>query len=104
MRGPLSAVARYLARLARGASQGWNDFWFTPAEPALLGLIRILTGMMLLYNHAIWGVVLNDFYGRDSWLSQELIAEVPGEVRPYVYTFWSFVPQNWDLARPTPSR
>jgi len=93
LRGPLSAVALYLARLARGASQGWNDFWYTPAEPALLGLIRILTGMMLLYNHAIWGVVLNDFYGRDSWLSQELIAQFLEN--QYVYTFWSFVPPDW---------
>ena len=48
MRRALSAVVRYLATLASSLARGWNDFWYTPADPSLLGLIRILTGLVLL--------------------------------------------------------
>ena len=76
MRAPLRAqsVATWPTSAAPRHGAG-IDFWYTPVDPALLGLIRILTGMMLLYNHAIWGVVLNDFFGPDSWLSQDLVAD-----------------------------
>ena len=56
-------------------------------------MIRILTGMMLLYNHAIWGIVLDDFFGPDSWASRDLVAQVLED--QYVYTFWWYVPPRW---------
>ncbi len=92
MRTPIGPVGRYLADLGRATARGWNRFWYTPVDPTLLGLIRILTGMLLLYNHAIWGVVLNDFFGPDSWLSQDLVADYFRT--QYVYSFWHFVPER----------
>jgi Vitamin K-dependent gamma-carboxylase len=93
LRRPVSAAGRYLVSLARGLARGWNDFWYTPVDPALLAMIRILTGMMLLYNHAIWGLVLNDFFGLDSWASRDLAGEVFAD--QYVYSFWWNVPPGW---------
>src|SRR5262249_53271185 len=29
--------------------QGWNRFWFTPADPTLLGFMRICCGLVVLY-------------------------------------------------------
>jgi hypothetical protein len=93
VRRAVNAVVRYPAALASGLARGWNDFWYTPVDPSLLGLIRIMTGMMLLYDHAIWGLVLGDFFGRDSWISRDLVDLVlRGQ---YTYTFWWWVPSGW---------
>jgi Vitamin K-dependent gamma-carboxylase len=93
LRQPLRAAGDYLVKLARSLARGWNDFWYTPADPGLLGLIRILTGMMLLYNHAIWGVVLDDFFGPYSWASRELAQKIFED--QYAFTFWWSVPPRW---------
>jgi hypothetical protein len=51
------------------AVAGWQRFWFTPADPATLALIRIFAGLMLLYTHAVWSLGLEDFFGPHSWVS-----------------------------------
>jgi hypothetical protein len=53
----------------REAIEGWNRFWFTPADPATLSLIRVLAGLMLLYTHAVWTLELDDFFADDGWIS-----------------------------------
>jgi hypothetical protein len=88
----MSPVLSYLADSARAAAEAWNEFWFAPADPTLLGVIRILTGLMLLYTHAVWGLVLERFFGPKSWLSPELVRALQeGE---YIYSFWWLVPGN----------
>lgn len=42
----------------------WNRFWFTPDDPALLGLLRVLVGAMVFYTHAVWTFDLEKFFGR----------------------------------------
>jgi hypothetical protein len=59
----------YLRELTQAALAGWNRFWFAPADPATLGLIRILAGAMLLYTHLVWTLGLADFFGADAWVS-----------------------------------
>ncbi len=56
------------------AANGWNRFWFTPADPTTLCVIRILAGLMLFYSHAVWTLDLSAFFGEQSWLSREVIA------------------------------
>ena len=51
--------------------RGWDQFWFTPAAPHTLALIRILTGLMLFYTHLVWTVDLEAFLGVHSWISTE---------------------------------
>jgi uncharacterized membrane protein YphA (DoxX/SURF4 family) len=93
MRGILSAVAGYPAELGRQSAAGWNRFWFAPADPTLLGVIRFLTGLMLLYNHAVWGLALADFFGPDGWISADL-AEVTQHTQT-AYSFWWLVPPRY---------
>ena len=78
MRRVLNPVARYLADSARSLAEGWDAFWFTPADPTLLGVLRVLTGLMLLYTHAVWGLALDDFFGPTGWLERRAGAGVPG--------------------------
>lgn len=43
------------AAATRGIAAGWNRFWFTPADPRPLALVRILTaalGLLLLWSMA----------------------------------------------------
>ncbi len=71
----------------------WNQFWFNPASPTLLGLIRILTGLMLLYTHAVWGTQLEAFFGPDAWLSRELVETMQQD--QVAWSFWWWVRANW---------
>ena len=41
----------------------WDRFWFTPAAPQSLALIRILAGAMLFYTHLVWSLDLVAFLG-----------------------------------------
>ena len=43
--------------------EGWNRFWFTAVDPIVLSLVRILTGAMLFYTHAVWSLGLEAFFG-----------------------------------------
>jgi hypothetical protein len=63
---------------------GWNRFWFTPADAATLGLIRILTGAMLFYTHAVWGLALTDFFGDQGWLARQAVLSVKA---PYSWSY-----------------
>jgi Vitamin K-dependent gamma-carboxylase len=93
MQDALNAVSRYGMNVARTVARDWNAFWYTPADPTLLGLLRIFTGLMLVYTHAVWGLALNDFFGPTSWLSPALVRSI--EAGQYTYSFWFWVPSQW---------
>jgi hypothetical protein len=93
MRRVMSLVTGYLARLLATSSEQWNAFWYTPADPTLLGLMRILTGIMLLYTHAVWGLALDDFLGPDGWISRDLVELV--QTNQFAYSLWWLVPARW---------
>jgi hypothetical protein len=64
----MTPVKDYLRRLAAAAHDGWNRFWFTPADPATLSLIRLAAGAMLFYTHLVWTLDLEAFFGPHSWV------------------------------------
>ncbi len=74
---------------------GWNRFWFEPADPATLGLIRICAGAMLLYTHLVWSLQLTAFFGPRSWLSSEAVAALQGDSYSWSYLWWL---QNYPAA------
>jgi HTTM domain len=93
MRRFLSPIILSLTNNARSLAEEWNAFWYQPADPTLLGAIRILTGLMLLYTHAVWGLVLGQFFGAASWLSAGLVRAIQQD--QYTYSFWWLVPDTW---------
>jgi membrane protein required for beta-lactamase induction len=93
MRRSMNPVVRYLADLARSLTGDWDAFWYRPVDPTLLGTIRILTGLMLLYTHAVWGLALNDFFGRDSWLSEAFVRM--SQADESAYSLWWLIPPGW---------
>jgi hypothetical protein len=93
MRRVLNPVVRYASGFGRALAEGWDAFWFSPADPTLLGVLRVLTGLMLLYTHAVWGLALDDFFGPSGWLNAGLVEAIQRE--ECAYSFWRWVPAGW---------
>ncbi|PQO29258.1 HTTM domain-containing protein [Blastopirellula marina] len=66
-------IKTYLHELYAGIVNGWNRFWFTPTDPATLGLMRILGGSMLFYTHLVWSIDLTGFMGEQGRFSADLV-------------------------------
>lgn len=73
----MTVVSRYFRELTEATLGGWNRFWFTPTDPATLGLVRILAGAMLLYTHLVWTLDLQEFFGDKAWISPSALAVLP---------------------------
>jgi hypothetical protein len=92
MRQLTGPISTYLKDVRRTVSQGWDQFWFSPADPTLICVIRVLTGLMLVYTHAVWGLALDDFFGPKSWLSPALVSGL--QAGTYTFSFWWLVPHQ----------
>jgi hypothetical protein len=87
----VQAVRDYCA----DAVEGWNRFWFTPTDPAVLSAIRVCAGAMLLYTHFMWSFDLNTFFGASGILPNSLIAaEHQGRA---AFTFFLSIESPWLL-------
>ena len=56
----------------------WDSFWFTPRSPHTLGVIRIVTGLMMLYSHLVVASHLFAFVGDNAWINNQTIASIHG--------------------------
>lgn len=48
------------------------SFWFEPADPTLLGVIRICTGCVMVYVYLTYSIGLMGFVGPDAWVDQHM--------------------------------
>jgi Vitamin K-dependent gamma-carboxylase len=69
------------------SSNRWNDFWFRPRTSHTLSLIRIATGLMLAYIHFVWLLRAEDFFGKESLISNELSRRLHANDFAWTY-FW----------------
>lgn len=96
-------LSTFLHDSCRGAAAGWNRFWFAPANPATLGMIRVLAGAMLLYTHLVWTIDLEAFFGPHGWVTPaanelfnrppnipEVIDDDPFRGRSFVWSIFYF--------------
>ena len=80
----------------------WNRFWFTPADPATLCLLRLLAGSLLFYTHLVWSLELDAFLGPNGWVPVEYLREIhtlPGSDAPQwsVWSVFFWIDQPWQL-------
>lgn len=77
----------------------WTTFWFTPSDPALLGILRILTGTLLTWSSVIWLCDQEGFFGQNGWQSAGNVWRLNDQ--PWHWS-WYFVAQTptagWLLA------
>lgn len=86
----MNLVTSYVRDLRRGTWVGWNRFWFSPTDPATLGLIRIFAGVMLLYTHLVWSLDLKGFFGGQGWLTPETLNKLPGH-SPFQWSYFYWI-------------
>ena len=84
----MSAVSMKLRRRFRERVEGWNRFWFTPAAPETLALIRVMAGAMLFYTHFVWALDLSSFLGEHSWISRDAWEHMRGDALIFSYLWW----------------
>ena len=74
----------------RTAWQRWKDFWFAPKDPTLLGFMRIVTGLLVLYIHLAYSLDLQAFFGKHGWYADRYVNRERHETPAYVSPFWSW--------------
>jgi uncharacterized membrane protein YphA (DoxX/SURF4 family) len=96
---PVSAADRGSAGSVPRPSWGgewataWNTFWFTPADPLPLAVIRIATGLILAWSCAVWLLDADAFFGDRGWMA-------PTEVWRMNDQPWQW---SWYFAAPSPT-
>ena len=98
MRRILTGPAAYLADLSRTVARAWNAFFFSPADPTPLGLIRVIVGLLLFWNLAVYGLDLHGFFGTHAWADPAVVRRFQAERSPYAWSFWLHLPDG--LLRP----
>lgn len=104
MKAIVSGVVGYFADLW----DAWNRFWFSPADPATLSLLRVLAGGMLLYTHFIWSFDLAGFIGYDGYTPVEFVRQqlhappasdaVPDPAAPWsMWSIFFWIKSTWLL-------
>jgi predicted DCC family thiol-disulfide oxidoreductase YuxK len=92
MRRFLKDATAYIARLTSVGTTGWNDFFFTPADPTPVGLMRIAAGLLALWSLFVFGLDLDDYFGSTGWAEPGAIRALG---RPLSWSFWFMVPDGW---------
>ena len=62
------------------AARAVDRFFFRPADPTALGLMRITTGILVLYVHLVYCIGLSNYLGPDAWVVNGLDRQA-GRVR-----------------------
>jgi hypothetical protein len=55
--------------------RAWSRFWFTPADPTPLGLIRLCGGLVVFYIHLAYSYDLLRFQGPGAWIDRQMMNE-----------------------------
>ena len=84
--------SRKASRL-RTAYRAWHSFWFRPSDTLTLGIMRLLTGGMLVYNLLVWSLDLHAFFGSNGLQPVDVIEKFHGAGRGYSFLF--YVPDEW---------
>src|SRR6266566_2650941 len=64
----MTAVDDRATSLVGRAWAAWCRFWFTPADPTPLCLMRIVAGLLVLYVHVAYTFDLHALFGPDGWV------------------------------------
>jgi len=82
----------YAAGLLRATARGWNAFFFTPADPTPLALIRVAVGALAFWSLLVYGLDLRAFFGSEGGADPDALRFVQGREKPLAWTFWNLVP------------
>ena len=72
-------------------ARAWDRFFFRPADPSPLALVRIAVGALCLWNFAVLGLDLQDWLGPQGWADPEAVAALAGSG---AWSFWLGLPSG----------
>jgi hypothetical protein len=80
----------------------WLKFWFAPADPTVLGFIRVVTGMLVLYNAVAYSFDLTNFFGADAFVDVATANRERRELHTFAggLTSWEDLPKSLTLPEP----
>jgi predicted DCC family thiol-disulfide oxidoreductase YuxK len=90
----INGTIAYLRTLWTAAAEGWRSFFFTPADPTPLGLIRILVGALLFWSIFVTGLDLHANLGSHSWADAASVRDLLQERDSWAWSFWFWVPDS----------
>jgi hypothetical protein len=80
------------------ALRAWDRFWFTPAQPHTLAVMRIFGGLMLFYTHLVWGLKLDAFLGPHAFVDNETALKLQSGWYSWSYLWYiDSLPLLWIL-------
>lgn len=87
---------------ASSAWAKWILFWFAPADPTVLGFIRVVTGLLVFYNAVAYSFDLTNFFGANAFVDRATIDRERKEVPMIVggINSWEDVPKLLTLPNP----
>ncbi|CAN5907956.1 hypothetical protein BH23PLA1_BH23PLA1_38920 [soil metagenome] len=94
MRRLLIGPFEYLRDLGAGAVRSWNRFFFAPADPTPIGLIRLLLGLLLLWDWGVLGLDLHAFLGSEGWVDPSVARLFLQESDSWAWSLWAWVPDG----------
>ena len=95
----MNALVLAVAEWLSAVWSNWNRFWFKPAQPHTLAMLRVLGGGMLLYTQIIWTINQGMFLGRDSWISSStaILLNTSADGSNYTWSYLYYVDSPWLL-------
>jgi vitamin K-dependent gamma-carboxylase-like protein len=99
----------YISTSLKQFSSDWNRFFFTPVNCTTLAVIRICTGLLLLFSYGSCSDEVLDYVGPAGWVDQSAISQIRGTIpqpgaltseqpSSYGQSLWYYI-QNPDLIR-----
>jgi hypothetical protein len=89
----LTALMTGVRSAGKSAVEAWHQFWFQPADPLMIGVIRALTGWMLFYNLAVWTLDLEAFFGDYGLQPLDAVRAIYKD--RFVFSFWLWLGDDW---------
>jgi predicted DCC family thiol-disulfide oxidoreductase YuxK len=89
----LTGTTAYFADLARASVAGWSRFFFTPADPTPLGLIRVAVGLLLFWSLLVTGFDFSSYLGAHAWADPAAVRDFFADRVPSAWSFWLWLPE-----------
>ena len=68
----------------------WNTFWFTPADPLPLAVVRICAGGLFTWASLVWLLDADAFFGMAGWLPPEDVCRMNDQ--PWQWSWYFAAP------------
>lgn len=78
--------------------RGWDRFWFSPADPTTLAMMRIFCGLIVCYVNLCYSWELFGFIGPNAWLNQSVADYLQRDIEYYAQG-WNWNDPPIELSR-----